>query len=95
MIVAELRRRKPDTGEVETVARIIAPDGGGPAIMEVDDRHRLAVEETLAIGAPGPGDHVYYLDDGEAFVRLLPSAFRGHRLWAELVDEDAQSEGDG
>ena len=93
MIAAELRRRKPETGEIETVARIVAPDEGGPARLEVQDEHRHAVEEILAIGAPGPRDVTYYLADGEPFVRALPGAFRGHRLWAELIEPDAASTG--
>lgn len=88
MIVAELRRRLPDTGEVETIARIVAPDDG-PAMIQADPERVAAVEELLAIGAPGGGGRTYYLEDGAEFVRRLPSAFRGQRLWAELIDDEA------
>jgi hypothetical protein len=86
MIVAELLRRLPDSGDIEVLARILAPDPYGPAVIEADPSVIPLVEEILSIGAPGPRDHIYYLEDGEAFVRLLPSAFRGERLWAELVE---------
>ena len=86
MIVAELLRRLPETGEVVVLARILAPDPDGPAIIEADPARMPLVRELLAEGAPGPGDQIYYLEDGEAFVRLLPSAFRGERLWAALVE---------
>ena len=89
MIVAELRRRLPDTGEVETIARIVALDDEGPAMIEAAPERVASVEELLAIGAPGGGGRTYYLEDGAEFVRRLPSAFRGQRLWAELIDDEA------
>ena len=86
MSVAELYRRLPDSGEVEVLARIISSDPYGPAVIEADPSRLPLVEEILSIGAPGASDDIYYLEDGETFVQLLPSAFRGERLWAELVE---------
>jgi len=88
VIVAELRRRLPDTGEVETIARVVAVDEESPATIAAAPERIEAVEELLAIGAPGAGGRTYYLADGAEFVRRLPSAFRGQRLWAELVDDE-------
>ena len=87
MRVVELRRRRPEDGTVETLARIYVPEAGGAAVVEpVRPDERAWVEGLLAsggvIGADGSELHP---SDGEAYVRALPSSFRGSRLWAEEV----------
>jgi hypothetical protein len=84
--VAELYVRRDSDGRPELVARIRAPDDGGPAVVEaIPPGTRSGVEALLSIGTPGPGGTTLHLRDGEAFVRALPQGFRGSRVYAVLA----------
>jgi hypothetical protein len=86
VIVVELRRRRPDTGEVEVLARISVPVPGGPALVEaVGDTDPLTVEILLGDGVPDASGAPLLPSAGEAYALALPGAFRGSRLWAERV----------
>jgi hypothetical protein len=82
----ELRRRRPDTAEVETLARFSVPERGGPAVMEpVPPGDQAGIEAILENGVlDGLGRRVDPAD-GDAYLRALLETFRGSRLWAERV----------
>jgi hypothetical protein len=85
----ELRRRLHDGVTIETLARISAPDAGGPALIEpADPADRAWLDEMLAGGVVGRDGGIVRAEDGEPFVAALPAAFRGSRLWAEAVADD-------
>jgi hypothetical protein len=86
MSAVELRRRRPDTAETETIARFTVPDPGGPAVMapsQPDDR--AGIEAILAQGVADARGALVSPDDGEAYLAALVETFRGSRLWAEHV----------
>lgn len=86
MIVVELRRRRPDSAEVEALARVSVPVPGGPAVVEpVGDASVLAIETLLGDGVPDARGTVLLPSDGEAYALALVDAFGGSRLWAERV----------
>lgn len=86
MSVAELFVRRTDDGRPELVARIRAPESGGPAVVEaVPPGTRAGVEALLSIGVPGPGGTTLHLRDGSAFVHALPQGFRGSHVFAVLA----------
>lgn len=89
MRVVELRRRRPEDGSIETLARLYAPDDGGPAVIEPAELgDRDWIETLLSAGAIAADGRVLSPADGEAFVLALPASFRGSRLWAEEVPSD-------
>ena len=86
MIVVELRRRRPDTADVEVLARVSVPVPGGPAVIEaVDPADLAAVEILLGDGVPDAHGNTLRPEDAEAYVLALLDAFGGSRLWAERV----------
>ena len=87
MTAAILYRRRPDDAQREAVARVSADGRSARVLVEpLGGRGAEAILELLGEGIPGPDDEVLTLDDGDAFVEALPEAFRGTRLWAELVE---------
>jgi hypothetical protein len=79
----EIKRRNPQTAEVETLARVWVAEPGGPATFEAaDPAHAEGIAALLDTGVPGPGGTVLRPADGAAFVAALPQGLRGSRLWA-------------
>jgi len=86
VIVVELRRRHPDTAEVETLARVSVPVPDGPAVVEAVEPGNLpAIEILLGDGVPDARGHTLLPEAGEAYALAMLDAFRGSRLWAERV----------
>ena len=86
MSVVELRRRRPDTAETETLAVFTVPEPGGPAVMEPSEPDdRAGIEAILAQGVANARGEVVTPADGEAYLTGLLETFRGSRLWAERV----------
>jgi len=86
----EIRRRNPQTAEVETLARVWVAEPGGPATFEVlDPAHTEGIAALLDTGVPGPGGSVLRPPDGAAFLAALPPGLRGSRLWAVDAEADA------
>jgi hypothetical protein len=85
-IVVELRRRRPDTAETETIARFTVTEPGGPAVMEpASPEDRLGVEAIVGEAVADARGRLVDPGDGEAYLRALLETFRGSRLWAERV----------
>jgi hypothetical protein len=83
----ELRRRRPEDGETERLARVHASPGE-PAVLEVLMPGLPGLEMMIADGIFDDDGRQLTLADGEAFVTALPSFYRGSRFWAEVVEQD-------
>jgi hypothetical protein len=82
----ELRRRRPDTAETETLARFTVAEPGGRAVMEpAPAGSRAGIEAILADALADARGALVSPDDGEAYLDGLLQTFRGSRLWAERV----------
>jgi hypothetical protein len=95
MRVVELRRRRPEDGQVERLARIWCDGPGLPASVEIlAAQYREGIELTLAEGVRDPSGRPLHLADGEAFVAALPEHHRGSRFWAvEVAPGDGETTG--
>jgi hypothetical protein len=86
----EIKRRNPETAEVEILARVWVAEPGGPATFEaLDPADAEGIAALLDTGVPGPGGTVLRPADGAAFVAALPPGLRGSRLWAVDAGGDA------
>ena len=90
MKVVELRIRRPDTGDVETIARIYVAPGAREATIEATHAGEEEWVTTLlsqggVIDAKGRS---LSTNDGLRYVNALSTSFRGSRLWAEEVSEE-------
>ncbi|MGI8928517.1 MAG: hypothetical protein ACR2H0_03485 [Candidatus Limnocylindrales bacterium] len=95
MTVVEIRRRRPDDGQVERLARVYARGPGCPAEYEVlAPDFREGLDMVIADGVTGISGRQLYLADGDEFVAALPEFYRGSRFWAEEVsDVDVEQPG--
>jgi hypothetical protein len=86
MSVIVLYRRRPDTAEVELLARVVVTELGGPAVVipAVPD-DRAGIEAILAQGVADARGRLVDPKDGEAYLDGLVETFRGSRFWAERV----------
>jgi hypothetical protein len=92
MRVVELRRRRPEDGEIERLARVYVRSSGEPASFEVlvpDLREGL--ERLIADGATDDLGRYVQLSDGEAFLAALPDFYHSSRFWAEEVEIEDES----
>jgi hypothetical protein len=88
MRTVEIRRRRPEDGEIERLLRVHA-NGGEPAEFEVlKPEFREGLELLLADGVPDGSGEMLHLSDGETFVAALLDWYRSSRFWAEEVAED-------
>lgn len=97
MRIIELRRRRPEDGTVQTLARIYVPEPGGRAVIEPTEATDLQwIEGLLAAGGViGADGRELQPEDGDEYVAALPHSFRGSRLWAEEVPDPRRAQGQG
>jgi len=90
MKVVVLRIRRPEDGEVETIARVFVPVGRREAVVESTKPDEQEWVKTL-LGRGGVVDakgRSLSVADGQRYVNALPTSFRGSRLWAEELKGD-------
>ncbi len=92
MNAAEIRRRRPEDAEVERIARVYVSESGGPAHIEVlIPEFAEGIESMLGDGVTDDNGRFLTLQDGEAFIKALPTFYRGSRFWAQSVPSDELS----
>jgi hypothetical protein len=87
--VVEIRRRRPEDGSIERLARVyVARPGEGAQLEVLISDFREGLEQLMAEGATDNRGELVRMEDGERFVDALPSKYRSSRFWAEEVDEE-------
>ena len=88
MSVVEIRRRRPEDGEIERLALVFVRVEGGPAEVEVlVPEFREGLEAMLADGITDDvAARFLRLEDGQAFIDALPRFYRGSRFWAQRIE---------
>lgn len=86
MTAVEIRSRRPEDGAEEVIGQVSVPSGGGAAIVVgVDAESQAYLDSLLARGVQAADGRMLHLQDGAPFVRALPQAMRGSRLWATRI----------
>ena len=84
MRLVEIRRRRPQDGDIERLARVYVRGPGQPAELDVlATDYREGIEQLIAEGVAAPRGGLVHLADGEAFLDALPVFFHSSRFWAE------------
>ncbi|MGI8928515.1 MAG: hypothetical protein ACR2H0_03475 [Candidatus Limnocylindrales bacterium] len=88
MKTVEIRRRRPEDGEIERLARVTAEPGQPAEFDYLIPEFREGIEVLIADPIVDARGRVIAATDGEAYVAALPEVYRGSRFWAEEVRED-------
>lgn len=89
MSTVEIRRRRPEDGEIERLARVYANEGQAAKFDFLIPEYAEGLQLLMANGVVDGEGRTLTLEDGEAYVAALPDFYRNSRFWAEVVpDED-------
>lgn len=96
MTAVAILARRPEDGAEEVIGQVSVPSGGGAAVaVGVDAESQAYLDSLLARGVQAADGRMLHLEDGEAFVRALPQAIRGSRLWATRIPRSSRAPSSG
>jgi hypothetical protein len=84
--------RFDDNRAIQKVARYVLNADGTIEVVGITGNGKRVAEDMIANGIPGDGFELVKPDQGEKFLRLLKSAFRGSRIWASDVMEMSEAD---
>lgn len=91
MRIVEIRRRRPEDGEIQRLVRVFVQRSGDEAEYELLVPDMPGLEPIIAEGiADGRGGRLH-LADGERYLDELPTFYHGSRFWAEEIEGDEVS----